>query len=190
MSDGERKGSFRKRRRRVRDRRVRRGTGQGGSPPSGGKNAQGQQRRPADRGEPDRRGRSAQGRREGGGAGGRQPAREREGRLQYKSVILVPEAEAAPCPICGKPVRDVVAALAYGQERTPAHFDCVLESLRGGKELRPDEQLCYLGGGNFGVVRFARTEGSGPFSIRDRIQYEAAQERPQWRRDLDSVAKH
>jgi hypothetical protein len=36
-------------------------------------------------------------------------------------------------------------------------------------------------------VRFAKGEGSAPFTISERIPYESPQERPQWRRDLDSA---
>jgi hypothetical protein len=103
-------------------------------------------------------------------------------------VITLPVERAATCAICGRPVRDAVAALAYGEDRVPAHFDCVLENMRATSNLGGDERVCYLGGGHFGVVQAPHGEGTLPFTIRDRVQYETGQERPAWRRDLDSVA--
>jgi hypothetical protein len=103
-------------------------------------------------------------------------------------VVVLPEDRATPCPLCGKPVRDAVSALCYGQDRAPAHFDCVLESLRSRWNLAPDERLCYLGGGAFGVIRSPQGEGHAPFSIRERVPYEAEPDRPEWRVRLDAVA--
>ena len=187
MSDRERRGPGKRRRRRLREKQG--GEPRGGAPETSSPGRQGQrgQRRSSEREEAPRRG-GRGGRRDGPGGEGHRSGREREPRLQFRSVILLPEESAASCAVCGKPVRDAVAALSYGEEHAPAHFDCVLEKLRAGRELRPDEQLCYLGGGNFGVVRFPRGEGKVPFSIAERIPYETVQQRPQWRRELDSLA--
>lgn len=182
MSDRQRKGGGRKRRRRAPDRPGQ--ASEQGAQPQGQR--QRAQPRPAEGKEAGRRDR--RGGRKGSG-GGEPRRREREPRLQYRSVIVLPEAQATPCPICGKPVRDAVAAMGYGEDHAAAHFDCVMETLRANRELRPDEQLCYLGGGNFGVVRFTRGDGASPFTIHERIPYEPSHERPQWRQDLDSVTR-
>ncbi len=177
MSDDARRAGGRRRRRRPKDRRP--APAAAPPPPEAAEPSGGGKRPEKDR----RRGRRREG--QGGGRGGR----EREARLQYKSVMTIPEAEALSCPLCGKKVRDPVAALAYGEDRVPAHFDCVLEALRGGRQLAADERMCYLGGGHFGVVRFAHGDGTAPFSIRERTQYESGQERPPWRQELDSVRR-
>lgn len=209
MSDRQRRSGGRKRRR-FRDRRDAggresgssgaRGQAQEARPPqqqrqaqSSGQNSRQGQRQRGQRRQPDRdeaARRQQAGRKKGPAGGeGKRGGREREPRLQYKSVVVLPEEQASPCPLCGKPVRDAVSALGYGEEHAPAHFDCVMERLRATRELRPDEQLCYLGGGNFGVVRFGKGEGAPPFTIGERISYEPQHERPQWRKDLDSVTR-
>ena len=202
MSDRQPRGGGRRRRRRFRDRQRPEGgaRGQGGrhgaSPQGGsaeprkGGGPRGELARSAGRGN-----QRPSGERQGGGRdrrGGRRDrgrgGREREQRLEYTSVITLPEDQSTLCPICGKLVRDAVSALCYGEDRAPAHFDCVIERLRSQNALAEDERLCYLGGGHFGVVKSPQGEGKVPFSIRDRVQYEAGQERPDWRRVLDAIA--
>jgi hypothetical protein len=88
------------------------------------------------------------------------------------------------CPICQKSIRDIYAAVAYGESQDASHFDCVLEALRAERTLEKNEKVCYLGAGTFAVVRLG---GSGGFIVKERIRFEDETDRPQWRRELRRV---
>ncbi len=96
-----------------------------------------------------------------------------------------PARAAPPCPVCGQPVRELASALAHRVNGEPAHFDCILAEVRAANSLGPQERLCYLGGGAFGVITF-RTEGNpGSYVIKRRIQYENRDMPPEWKKQLE-----
>ncbi len=95
-----------------------------------------------------------------------------------------PRVENYPeCPICKKPVRDLPTALSYRSTGSPAHFDCVLKELRDSLELSPQDKLCYLGGGSFGVLQF-KSSGGGKFTIKKKIPYEDKTIPQEWKKVL------
>lgn len=76
------------------------------------------------------------------------------------------------CPICSKPIRDESTAITSREGNEASHFDCVLAELRKNEELQPNEKICYLGKGSFGIVSIRSSSGPIRFLIRKRIQYE------------------
>jgi hypothetical protein len=95
-----------------------------------------------------------------------------------------PARPAPSCPVCGQPVRDLPSAVAHRPGGEPAHFDCILNEVRSANQLGPQERICYLGSGAFGVVTF-RTEGNlGSYVIKRRIQYEDREHLPEWKKQL------
>jgi hypothetical protein len=88
------------------------------------------------------------------------------------------------CPICGKPVRDLASALTHKIARQPTHFDCVMRELRDANEVAPQERICYLGGGSFGILEFHPPGGPIKFVIRKRIQYEEKELPQEWKKTL------
>jgi len=84
------------------------------------------------------------------------------------------------CPICRQPVRDLASALTHRETRQPAHFDCIMKELRDSNDLAPQEKICYLGGGAFGILEFRQ----GKFTIRKRIPYEEKDASPEWKKPL------
>ena len=84
------------------------------------------------------------------------------------------------CPVCKQPVRDLASALTHQQSGQPAHFDCIMRELRDSNELAPQEKICYLGGGSFGILEFRQ----GKFTIRKRIQYEEKEKVQEWKKPL------
>jgi hypothetical protein len=90
------------------------------------------------------------------------------------------------CPICGEPVRELASALTHRQSGRPAHFDCIVKELREANPLGPQERLCYLGGGSFGVLTW-RTEGNpASFVIKRRIPYEDPHVPQEWKKQLQA----
>lgn len=93
------------------------------------------------------------------------------------------------CPICGKPVRYLMTAIAQGEGGDPAHFDCVLRMIGEKEDLQPREKVCYLGNGSFGIVRF-KPGGQSRFAIRKRIQYEEKEKSYAWRKRISNRVKN
>jgi len=113
-----------------------------------------------------RRERAQGGRRQEQGRGGRRPESAPSGRRERQGkggASRVPEPQPArpeipmvfpDCPVCGKPVRELASALTHRASRQPAHFDCVFRELRDVNGISPQEKLCYLGSGSFGILEF------------------------------------
>ncbi|MCX7038916.1 MAG: hypothetical protein NT005_07260 [Spirochaetes bacterium] len=100
-----------------------------------------------------------------------------------------PREPAAPrfapeCPVCSKPVRELAAALTHRPTGVPAHFECIMKELRDANELSPQEKLCYLGGGTFGILQFKPSGGVNRFTIRKRIPYEEKDTPQEWKKTL------
>ncbi len=120
----------------------------------------------------------APGQRGHSGPGGRQGDR-------GKGLAEAPARNAPPivypdCPICKQSVKDLAAALTHRESRQPAHFDCIMRELRDANELTPQEKICYLGGGAFGILEFRQ----GKFTIHKRIQYEEKEAPSEWKKPL------
>jgi hypothetical protein len=91
--------------------------------------------------------------------------------------------DLAQCPLCEQNIRDVLTAIIISDDGTAAHFDCVLKKLSAEEELRNREKICYLGGGEFGIVRFPSSDAR-KFTIRKRIKLESKEHAPEWRKDI------
>ena len=88
------------------------------------------------------------------------------------------------CPVCGKQVRELASALTHRVARQPAHFECVIRELMDSNEMAPEEKICYLGGGSFGILEFRPPGGPTRFVIRKRIQYEEKETPQEWKKPL------
>jgi hypothetical protein len=86
--------------------------------------------------------------------------------------------------VCGKQLRELSSALTHRVARQPAHFECVMRELRDTNDIAPQERICYLGGGAFGILEFHPSGGSNRFVIRKRIQYEEKETPHEWKKPL------
>ena len=100
--------------------------------------------------------------------------------------VAGPATDSRTCPLCGKPVLDLYTAIAYGESRAPAHFDCIVSMLGEREEVEEGARLCYLGGGSFGIVqmRAAARPGDRALLIHKRIEVEEKDAAPPWREEL------
>lgn len=108
------------------------------------------------------------------------PGRRRRSRNKF------PEKNVPKCPLCGQSVRDVLTAICSEDGESPVHFDCVLKSLSKTESLANREKICYLGNGEFGVVRFGGGSSSSRFTIRKRIRFEPKEGAVEWRKEIAS----
>jgi len=93
------------------------------------------------------------------------------------------------CPVCGESVRELASALTHRQSGRPAHFDCVVKELREANPLGPQERLCYLGAGVFGVLTWKVEGNPATFVIKRRIPYEDPRAPQEWKRQLQEEAQ-
>ncbi len=104
--------------------------------------------------------------------------------LHPEALAAIPtpqRREPSDCPICGKVVRDVHSAIAYGEDDKPAHLECVLKEIGERESIASDERLCYIGAGRFGVIK--SKIGKQGLEVVRTIQYEERENAVQWRRE-------
>ncbi|MDR0597323.1 MAG: hypothetical protein LBG14_02325 [Treponema sp.] len=88
------------------------------------------------------------------------------------------------CPYCGKPIRDLSAALSDRNSGEAIHFDCVLGRLRENETLERGDAVTYIGAGRFGVVHFANPNDPRGFAIKRIFEWEDKENRAEWRKSL------
>jgi hypothetical protein len=93
------------------------------------------------------------------------------------------------CPVCGEPVQELSSALTHRQSGGPAHFDCIVKELREANPLGPQERLCYLGGGVFGVLTWKIEGNPASFVIKRRIPYEDPHAPQEWKQQLQAAGQ-
>lgn len=91
------------------------------------------------------------------------------------------------CPRCGTPIEDLPTALTDKETGEPIHFDCVLARLSESEPLAEGEKIVYLGGGQFGVVRFDNPSDLKHFRVRKTLQWEEKDKRAEWRRAVTEL---
>jgi hypothetical protein len=112
-----------------------------------------------------------------------------------------PSTEPIPhplCPYCGKPIKDIAAAITDRATGQPAHFDCIAARIAEGETLESGDAVVYIGGGRFGVVHFpgmirdtlqGRGNGDGydtrNFQIKKIVEWEDKENRALWRKNIE-----
>jgi hypothetical protein len=91
------------------------------------------------------------------------------------------------CPYCGKPIKDISAAVADKGTGEPVHFDCIIARIAEGETLETGDTVTYIGGGRFGVVHFDNPAESKNFTIKKILEWEDKEHRAEWR---DSISDH
>ena len=90
-------------------------------------------------------------------------------------------AEVFTCTRCGKPIKDLSAALADKADGNPVHFDCVLNFLKQNEPLHENEAISYIGQGRFAVIKYASMVTMKEFTIVRIIEWEDKNQRAEWR---------
>ena len=85
------------------------------------------------------------------------------------------------CPYCGKPIRDIAAALCEKGTGNAIHFDCIINRIAQEETLEKGDFVSYIGGGRFGIVRFNNPGDTKRFTIKKIMEWENKDERPEWR---------
>ncbi|MBN2736366.1 MAG: hypothetical protein JXR70_05250 [Spirochaetales bacterium] len=100
-----------------------------------------------------------------------------------------PDLPNLRCPLCHKQIHDLYTAICFDKTERPAHFDCIIKEIKRIEEIGPNEKLCYLGNGSFGIISFRNPSSPIKFLIRKRIQYEDLKITPDWKQILPITIK-
>jgi hypothetical protein len=106
---------------------------------------------------------------------------------RLKWIPPKPSGEPLPapdCPYCGKPIKDISAALTDKNSGEAVHFDCVIAKIGEHEPLEKGEVIAYIGGGRFGVVHFNYTQHSRNFTIKKILEWEDKENRADWRKTI------
>ncbi|MDR0463723.1 MAG: hypothetical protein LBG94_01255 [Treponema sp.] len=106
-------------------------------------------------------------------------------RPQWTAPVLPANPISTPdCPWCGNPIKDIATAICDKETGSPVHFDCVLSRIAGTESLGPNESICYIGGGRFGVVHYNNPPDTKDFSIKKIFEWESKDVNNEWRRPI------
>ncbi|MDR2745929.1 MAG: hypothetical protein LBB77_00655 [Treponema sp.] len=120
-------------------------------------------------------------------------------RPKWKAPQLSTEPIPHPvCPYCGKPIKDIAAAITDKATGQPVHFDCAAARIAEGETLESGDAVVYIGGGRFGIVHFpgmirdtlqGRRNGDDyntrNFQIKKILEWEDKENRAPWRKDIE-----
>jgi hypothetical protein len=104
-------------------------------------------------------------------------------RPRWTPVQIPAEPLPSPdCPICGKPVKDIAAAITDKTSGVPAHFDCVAGKIAEHEILETGDTVAYIGAGRFGVVHHRNPQDIKNFTIKRILEWEDKENRAEWRK--------
>jgi hypothetical protein len=97
-----------------------------------------------------------------------------------------PQINAEPiptpdCPLCGKPIKDMAAAITDKLSGAPIHFDCAIARIADGENLETGDTITYIGGGRFAVIHFPNPQDTRSFKIKKIFELENKDSRADWR---------
>lgn len=75
------------------------------------------------------------------------------------------------CPICNKPIANMMTALSNDNSESYAHFDCVYDKLKSKVTMKGNERLSYIGNGAFAVIEDYKDGQSSKFKIKQQFQF-------------------
>jgi hypothetical protein len=88
------------------------------------------------------------------------------------------------CPYCGKPIKDIAAAVTDKHSDTPVHFDCIIAQIAEIETLEKEDSIAYIGGGCFGILKFTGSPHAPRFTIKKVIEWEDREHRADWRKTI------
>lgn len=86
------------------------------------------------------------------------------------------------CCYCRQPIKEMSLAIDVPDKDSPAHFDCVIEHLKKDEDLKPEENLIYMGNRKFAVVVYKNNSHS--FDILREIPFEESKDFKPWRNEF------
>ncbi|MDR2783510.1 MAG: hypothetical protein LBB48_06695 [Treponema sp.] len=106
-------------------------------------------------------------------------------RFRWNPPLLSTDPLPTPnCSCCGKPIRDITAAVDDKTSGAPAHFDCIIKRLTETEHIEKGDAIAYIGGGRFGIIRFGGRREKPAFKILKIFEWENKDNRAEWRKNV------
>jgi hypothetical protein len=110
---------------------------------------------------------------------------DKQERLLWTAPVMPDNPITTPnCPWCGKQITDITTAISDKDTGLPVHFDCVLARITGMETLEPNDSVCYIGGGRFGIVHYNNPPDTRDFTIKKIFEWEVKENISEWRRPI------
>ena len=106
-------------------------------------------------------------------------------RPRWTTPVLPANPITTPdCPWCGKQIKDITTAISDKDTGLPVHFDCVLSRIAEMENLDPNDNVCYIGGGRFGIIHYNNLPDTRDFFIKKILEWENKDIDNEWRRPI------
>jgi hypothetical protein len=106
-------------------------------------------------------------------------------RLRWTAPVLPANPITTPdCPWCGKQIKDITTAISDKDTGLPVHFDCVLLRIAEMENVEANDNVCYIGGGRFGIIHYNNLPDTRDFSIKKILEWEKKDSNSEWRRPI------
>jgi hypothetical protein len=99
-------------------------------------------------------------------------------------VLPINPITTPDCPWCGKQIKDITTAISDKDTGLPVHFDCVLSRIAEMENLDPNDNVCYIGGGRFGIIHYNNLPDTRDFFIKKILEWENKDINNEWRRPI------
>jgi len=99
-------------------------------------------------------------------------------------VLPINPITTPDCPWCGKQIKDITTAISDRDTGLPVHFDCVLSRIAEMENLDANDNVCYIGGGRFGIIHYNNLPDTRDFFIKKILEWENKDLNNEWRRPI------
>ena len=99
-------------------------------------------------------------------------------------VLPVNPITTPDCHWCGKQIKDITTAISDKETGLPVHFDCVLSRIAEMENLDANDNVCYIGGGRFGIIHYNNLPDTRDFYIKKILEWENKDINNEWRRPI------
>jgi hypothetical protein len=106
-------------------------------------------------------------------------------RLRWTAPVMPVNPITTPnCKWCEKQINDITTAISDKESGLPVHFDCVIARIVEMEQLGTNDNICYIGGGRFGVVHYNNPPDTRDFTIKKIFEWEMQDRVNEWRRPI------
>jgi len=106
-------------------------------------------------------------------------------RPRWTAPVLPANPITTPdCPWCGKQIKDITTAISDKDTGLPVHFDCVLSRIAEVENVESSDNVCYIGGGRFGIVHYNNPHDTKDFTIKKILEWEIKDGIKEWRKPI------